>query len=387
MNSILRYTLFLAMTVVIWGGLSSCQEDDMSGGAPMVSFIRITAPESADSLVVSAGQGQMISIMGENLQNVKQLYFNDRPATLNPSFITSSSVIVTVPSKIPSEINNLMTMVFSNGDSLKVPFEVRISAPSVDRFLSEYVNEGDVAVVYGNYFYEPLSVTFSGDVAGEILEVEDDQILVRVPAGAEVGPISVTSKFGTSKSKVYFRDDRNIIADFDGSLANWVWQGSSWVVDSDPEISNINDKFIRVNRGAQPAGPYIEFYGGSKEEGSDIAAVTKNIPEDAFVNPGNYSLKFELNTLESLVGAVMWIYLGDANNGDLGSARGTNYEWKSNEDTGGEWATISIPWNEVYEANQRFAYDPTGYAMFLIFNGPSAATYNIGMDNFRVVPN
>ncbi|RJE72910.1 hypothetical protein BGP76_02870 [Reichenbachiella sp. MSK19-1] len=373
------------MTVVIWGGLSSCQEDDMSGGEPMVSFIRITAPESADSLVVSAGQGQMISIMGENLQNVKQLYFNDRPATLNPSFITSSSVIVTVPSKIPSEINNLMTMVFSNGDSLKVPFEVRISAPSVDRFLSEYVNEGDVAVVYGNYFYEPLSVTFSGDVAGEILSVEDDLLLIRVPTGAEAGPISITSNFGTSKSKAYFRDDRNIIASFDETFEG-MWRGADYVVSSDADIANISGDFIRLNNGAQAAYPYIEVYGGPQE--SDTNIETRNIPADAFDNPEAYSLKFELNSQETFVGATMRLYLGNGDGSTFGDDRNNIYYiWESNVDTQGVWQTISIPWEEVYEANLSFDYDPSGYGMYIYFHGPNAAIYNIGMDNFRVVPN
>lgn len=385
MNSINRYTLFLLMTMVIWGGLTSCQEDDIDGGNPSVSYIRITDPLSSDSLVVGAGQGQMIAIIGNNLQNVKQLMFNDRSANLDPTFISESSVIARVPSKIPTEINNMMTMVFSNGDSLMVPFEVLINAPYVERFKSEYVNDGDIAVIYGDYFYEPLSVTFSGDLEAEVLEIEEDQIMVRVPAGAQQGPIVVTSNFGETESGVHFRDNRNIIASFDGTF-NGMWRGTDFVVASDDEISNVDGQFIRVNRGQQAAWPYMEIYGGPQE--SDTNLETRSIPADAFDNPDGYNLKFELNTLESSVGVTMRLYLGDADGGSFGDARNNiYYTWESNVDTEGEWQTVSIPWVDVYEANQEFPFSSSGYGMYIYFHGPNAAIYNFAMDNFRVVPN
>ena len=38
---------------------------------------------------------------------------------------------------------------------------------------------------------------------------------VVVPDGAEPGPISITTNFGTQESPFFFRDDRNILLDFD----------------------------------------------------------------------------------------------------------------------------------------------------------------------------
>lgn len=37
---------------------------------------------------------------------------------------------------------------------------------------------------------------------------------MRVPVGAEVGPVTVTSVYGTTKSSFWYRDDRNIILNF-----------------------------------------------------------------------------------------------------------------------------------------------------------------------------
>ena len=51
----------------------------------------------------------------------------------------------------------------------------------------EFVNEGDVATIRGDFFYEPLTVTFPGGVTGELVSVKDQEIQVRVPAGAQAG--------------------------------------------------------------------------------------------------------------------------------------------------------------------------------------------------------
>lgn len=120
----------------------------------------------------------------------------------------------------------------------------------------------------------------------------------------------------------------------------------------------------------------------------DVADLTKVIPEDAFLDPGSYSLKFEVNTLETISGAVMRLYLGSADGGGFGDARNNIfYEWQANLDTGGDWETVTIPWADVYAANQEFPYNPNGYGMYIYFHGPNPAIYNFAMDNFRVVPN
>src|SRR5690606_13335155 len=148
-------------------------------------------------------------------------------------------------------------------------FEVAINDPFLGRLKSEYVNAGDEAVIYGDYFYAPVSVTFAGDVQGEVISFTDTEIRVTVPEGAEPGPITVTSNFGETESEFWFRDNRNIIASFDVPLVDWVWRGPDFVVASDPDIENINGKFFRVNSGAQGVYPYMEVYGGPMESGRD----------------------------------------------------------------------------------------------------------------------
>src|SRR5690349_20079510 len=109
MKFIYKYAMFLLAALATAGIFFACSDDDLpNNGEPMISYIRITDPSSSDSLVVSAGQGQMIAIMGENLAGARSLWINDQQAILTPTFITNNTIITRVPSQIPKEITNQM---------------------------------------------------------------------------------------------------------------------------------------------------------------------------------------------------------------------------------------------------------------------------------------
>ena len=380
-NRISQYLLFVTFGAIV---LTSCMEDDstMSGGEPSISYIRITDPESSDSLLIAAGQGSMIAIIGENLHQVRQIWFNDRQAQLSPNLITATSVITRVPSLIPVTITNQLKLVFPGRDTLFYDFRVAIGEPQITSMVSEYVNAGGIARIRGQYFYEPLTVTFPGGVTGEVVDVEDEMIEVIVPEGAQSGPITVTNNFGESESDFWFRDNRNIIGGFEGTedadFSGW-WHGKDFIVSSDPDIPAINNQFIRINRELAEWG-WFEMWVGN---GGTILEETSNIPADAFDNPDKYSLKFEINTLESLTGARIHMYMGP----DMPNERGTNYIWEPNIHTEGKWETVSIPWNTFLAASPTLEYSANGYQISFHFSGPLAVNAQFGLDNVRVVPN
>ena len=379
----LIFNSFLLFCAAITGAgiLTSCSDEDLpNGGEPRIRYVRVTDPDAADSLLVAAGQGQMIAIMGENLGDARELWINDQRAALNPSFITNTTIITRVPSQIPSDITNEMTIVFSDNKTLVHNFAVDISEPVISYMKSEYVPAGEVAVIHGNYFYEPVTVTFTGGVTGELVTVEDELLEVVVPEGAEPGPITVTTNFGETESDLWFRDNRNIIASFDGTTSG-LWHGPSYIVSSDEEITAINGKFIRMKRNLAAWG-WFELYVGPSN--SDVALELKNIPADAIANPEDYSLKFEINTLKSLTGAAIHMYIGPNMADDRGNV---NYNWQPNIHTNGEWETVVIPWEAVHTANGKFAYNPDGYGVSIHFSGPSPVDGDFGLDNMRVVPN
>jgi len=379
MKTKFRY-LYIALIALALGTVYSACSDEETSGTPRIDYIRITAPESSDSLVVSAGQGQLIAIIGENLGGAVAIEFNQLAASLSIPYITNTSILVRVPSEVPTEVTNQMVVYFNDGSSLMHDFTVSINKPSVTSMDCEYVNAGGLAVIHGNYFYEPLTVIFPGDLEGEVVSVEDETIKVIVPEGTSPGQIAVKSNFGTGLSSFKFRDDRNIVINSDPFVG---WAGSNYVVsspgDGDPEL--INGNYIRVKQQIGAWG-WTDVVAGSP---SDMGELSKNIPDDAILHPDLYSLKFEVNTINPFNGSGVRFVLG-LNGYDPGS-----YTWSPPYDSEGNWETITISFKEMVDAyvaaGSEMAVNIDGYFTRMTIFGGTALNCDMCFDNFRIVPN
>src|SRR5665648_544139 len=193
MKSIIKITSGLSaaalLLVSLFAGMlfQACENTDEQGGVmPEISYVRITEAAESDSLVTHAFMGSTIAIMGQNLENVDEIWFNDQKAFVNFSFVTPTSIIVTVPNVIPSTVTSMMLLINSNKiDTLKYPFGVDVPAPFVSSLLCEYVADGETAVIKGNFFIDdpgsPLKVFFPGNLEGTIQSISINQIEVIVP--------------------------------------------------------------------------------------------------------------------------------------------------------------------------------------------------------------
>jgi len=353
---------------------SSCKKDDNSG-TPSISYVRITRPQSSDSLLIGAGQGKLIAIVGNNLQDAVEVWFNDQQARLTPTYITSTSLLVTVPSLIPKEVSNRLKIIFKNGYVLLYDFKVEISAPLLNSMVCEYGNEGDVVTIRGDYFYTP-TVTFTGGVNGELVSVKDQEVQVRVPAGAQPGPITVKTNFGTTKSNFWFRDNRNIFISSDPYEG---WWNSTYVVSSpgpgDPP--KINGNYIRYKK-FTAAWSWNELAGGPA---SAMPNHSKRIPDAAILKPDDYNLKFEINTIKPYNASTIRI------NAALSAEDNDAYQWKPPFDTKGQWQTVVIPFEEVVASYKvKPTVNPSGYWARLLIQGPGDLDADLAFDNFRIVP-
>lgn len=373
----IAFTAALLFSIIL---LSSSCSDDTQSGDPRIHYVRITDPAASDSLLVSAGQGQLIAIIGDNLGKANGIVFNDVPSLLIPVYITNTSVLVSVPTEIPTVLTNTFVLYFEGGDSLTHDFVVSINKPSVTGMDCEYAIDGGTAILYGDYFYEPLVVTFPGDVEAEIVSVEDQTLTIIVPEGAEPGQVSVKSNYGTGKSTFMFRDTRNIVISSDPFTG---WWNADFVV-SDPGTDDpplINGNYIRVNQ-AIGAWAWIEVAGGPADAMGDIS---KNIPDEAILHPDLYSLKFEVNTVKPYDNNVIKLNFG------LTSENNDAYLWNPPYDTEGAWKTVTIPYSEMvaeYVAQgSTMVVSPDGYWTRILFHGPGELDCDISFDNFRIVPN
>ncbi|GAB3412820.1 glycan-binding surface protein [Niabella aquatica] len=355
---------------------ASCKKEDQNK-MPSVSYVRITDPAASDSLLAGAGQGQLVAIMGDNLENAVEVWFNDRKAVITPTYITSRSILASVPSLVPGNIINKLKIIFRNGYELLHDFKVQISKPAINSMLCEFVNEGGVATINGDYFYAPVSVTFTGGVEGEVVEIADQAVKVRVPAGAQPGPVTIKTNFGETQSDFWFRDNRNLFISSDPYEG---WWNSSLVVSNpgagDPPL--INGNYIRLTKEVT-AWSWTELAGGPA---SSMPVHSKNIPDEAILKPQDYYLKFEVNTIKPYNGNAVKINVG------LTAEQNGGYIWPAPFDTKGQWQTVVIPLTEVFDSyTVRPVISASGYwCRLLVGNAAGNWDADICFDSFRVVP-
>jgi hypothetical protein len=375
MKSIYKITFLLLIVAGITGLIVSCKKDHNSA-TPSISYVRVTNPQSSDSLLIGAGQGALIAIVGSNLQNVVQIWFNDQQALLTPSYITSTSIIVRVPSQIPQKITDTMKLIFSDGYILNHKFKVQISKPFINSMLSEFVNNGDVATIFGNYFYAPLTVTFTGGAVAEIVSIKDQQLDFKVPVGAQPGSITIKTNFGQAISDFMFRDPRPKVIDADPAEG---WWGTYLVTNpgpnDPPKISGNYYRFIKQVKAWTWDQPEVA---GGPADANPVHS--KNVPDGAILKPEDYNLKFEINTVKPYNSNNIGINVG------LTAEDNNNYSWKPPYDSKGKWNTITVPFEDVVRSyTNKPVVSPSGYWTRILVFGPGDLDADIAFDNLRVV--
>ncbi len=410
-------SLFIMSVFSVGIMFQSCEEYpneyEATGGVPTVEYIRVSDPDKADSLIVSASLDQTIVLIGENLKSIKELWFNDIKADLNTSFMTSEALFVTIPNQIPQDVTDKIYMKAGN-ETVEYDFNVVVPPPALQSMLCEFVADGDEAVIKGNYLIDdpnvPLQVFFPGNIEGEVVSVSDDydEVTVIVPEGTGVGPVTVKSIYGSSRSTFYFRDDRNYILDWDNLDAAGGWR-SGVIANSDP--AGIN-------------GNYVRFYGEMPGKAGDLWDEDKfafnlwnqsNGRSDAPFYDGDLSeaaIKFEVNIPEtwsaaslqmiftpySVSGSNEYVANDDPTKTYLSKdfPRGLWMPWESSGSymTDG-WTTVTIPLSEfVYDKDGKaseatLTTDYLGGLTFFVYHGGvdgTDCTVHMCIDNIRIVP-
>lgn len=204
-----KYILIL-ISILVAGIFSACNDDDNdSKGTPSVDYVRAIDANKSDSLVVQAYLGSPLAIMGDNLGGVKEIWFNDQQAKLNPVYITNNSILVSVPNTIPVDVTNKIRLITRSGAETTYDFKVDVPAPSLLSLENEYAAEGEINVIKGDYFIEP-KVFFNGGKEAEIKKFSMTEITVVVPSGAIPGPITVESMYGSTRSTFSFKDNNSV---------------------------------------------------------------------------------------------------------------------------------------------------------------------------------
>jgi hypothetical protein len=427
-KNIKKYTsasVVLVLLLALFSGIAfqSCDDNESSGGNPTISYVRVTNPDKSDSLLDATYLGSTIAIIGENLQNVGQIFFNDQQAYVNGAYVTSTCIIVTVPSTAPVEMTNQMFLISRDKqDTLVYPFLIKVPAPVISSISCEMLKAGATAVIYGNYFMDnplvPIQVIFPEGLAGTIISRTDTKIEVTVPDGVGSGNIIVKSAYGSTPSKFYINDTRNDgvnviqILNYDNLNNTNVWRAGVKRNDS----YSIDGNYLMLK------GTYAVTAGGTSQETEDFAgggfvsefwADADGRPEGNFFPSSgllsDYSFVFDAYVIEwtgqahleicwgpwqaNVSGIQNTMYWGNIN------ARGFWMPWADTEDgtfsTDG-WITVKIPMADMkYDRNgAAMAFDKalTGSLTFWVATPSSEAILpeskvEMYIDNVRLVKN
>lgn len=385
-----------AVPAVMASGLASCSEDAAEhdkGKTPVVEYVRVTNPQAADSLLVEAAMGEQIVLMGSNLGDVQEIWFNDVKGLLNPTLITSYSIIVDVPSTIPSEVTNEIRLITSTGKTGTFPFSVRVPDPLIQAISCEYAKPGDEIEISGNYFIEPV-VYFTGNSSpAELTSVSQTSLSVIVPDGVEEGPVTIESIYGRTRTKFNFLDTEGMLTNFDdGYIQPW----GRGTIETGPDAISGNYLLFDV--------PALSAWGWNESLMWGYWAYGEGAHGNVPVAQGDtntLALKFECK-IDNWVDCPMlfWFQTWSPDGNISPDDAYPQAHWKpwlkngvrQNAATDG-WVTVTIPLSDFHydkeEANDNLAIDDiskyTDLNVMVFGACDDPAPMRILMDNFRVV--
>lgn len=418
MMKLMKYIKGLVIVGAVLSGvmMTSCEDEpdkyEIADGLPTVNYIRMTDLEVADSLITGAYMSNTICLVGENLRSVYELYFNDQKAILNTSLITDNTLIVDIPSTIPSVVTNKIYLINKNHETVTYDFNVLVPAPEITSMSNEYAQSGTVATIYGDYFIDdpnvPLTVEIANVPVTEITSLTRNAISFVVPEGAETGYVNVESIYGTGQSTFRYMENDGILFDFDDDGDDAIAKDNGWHAATIGTLENVSSL----------DGNYLIFQGdldnGSWND-SDFAFEYWPYGDEAtpylntlvdFEDLSNLQLKFEVNVPDAWSACAMQILLttnnevsGDNMNNSFFQGdtfpRALWIPWQSSGSyTTTGWTTVTVPLSEFRYGASGISLSPlsstdiTGLTLF-VWNGGvtgTACSPTICIDNIRVVP-
>ena len=402
-----KYIKGLALLAIFFTGIAitSCEDEpdkyEIAEGLPTVHYVRLPDPAVADSLITGSYLSNTICIVGDNLRSVYELYFNDQKAILNTSLMTDHTIIVDVPSAIPSVVTNKMYLVNIN----------QVPEPEITSMTNEYATPGTEVTINGNYFIDdpnvPLSITMGNVPVTEITSISQNAVSFVIPQGVSTSYINATSIYGTGKSTFRYMES-NVLFDFDNDGDDALYNYNGWhapTIGTLTEIAPIDNNYL-IFQGNLDNGTWDDSHFAFEywPNGDDATPYLNTLTD--FEDLSNLQFKFEVNVPDAWSACAMQIML-TTNNEVSGSNQNNSFfqnetfpralwiPWQSSGSyTTDGWTTVTIPLSEFRfgssgtAINALSATDITGLTIFVYGGGATgtACTPTICIDNIRVVP-
>lgn len=347
----------------------ACEDDEL--GAPEIYGLRLTDPEKADSLFNGGSLGQNIVIMGNNLGSTKQVLFNNIEAYVNPNYVRNDNIILNVPTEVPSELTNEITVI-TDGGVATYPFDVEVPEPVVDNVSLEVLSGGETITIDGDFFFSS-EVTIGG-VAAEVITETQDQLVITVGEGTTGGELKIKTLFGEASYKYEINDMGTLLLDFEDDGVRDCW-------------AKLN--IISAATDPKPVPLITGNYGHAE---------TENMGQTGWFDPGvittcgsagvsgtaeNKAVKFEINVPTEIEAGYYQITIASTWNYTLSL-------WNDAPFKTDGWRTITIPLSDFVTGDGVPISSAESVADFLfVFKidgaDESNPVFNWNIDNLRIV--
>lgn len=214
-NVLMRFKhLFLLAFVGIL--LSNCEE--------------VPSPELI-SLTPSFGPaGTLVTFEGVNMGNILEMKFSDQVINFNTAYNSDNALLFRIPENIP--LGEHIVTLETEGGMVTTEFRVTLDPPEIFGFTPESADVGQTVKIYGENFFDPVSVYFFDSIQANVVSLSEDSIEVIVPEGVQKGNITVVANGGVALSPIQFFSTNTILVnDFDGNglraeTNKWIFVGS-----------------------------------------------------------------------------------------------------------------------------------------------------------------
>ncbi len=177
LNNRISHLLFLSMMLIVTM-LTSCNNDDDSNGAPVITAVRNYAPAPNDTLVTSIIPGQWIVIHGKNLKNATKISFNGSIAQFDAGLFSDETAVVQIPWDVPfSNVEpDLLNTISYSTTSGTTSFKFDVVPPPatiIGNSMTAATMVGDSIYIYGTNLYLVEKLTLAGVEISPLATADD----------------------------------------------------------------------------------------------------------------------------------------------------------------------------------------------------------------------
>lgn len=363
-------------------------EDLANTGEPVITAVYDATDAEMATPITEGSVGQMVRIVGKNLNNARSIKFNTVEADLSEVYTFSTSAIVQIPTELSLANEDCIEYTTDKGTT-RYAFTMPFPTLQVDGLLCEFANAGDSVTILGQNFnlYEfgtTSQVTINGQPLG-LGSITSSSMKAEIPAGTpDNSTIQVSWTDGSTgeakTASLPFRPTRNLLY---GDMSDVSLQVSglemNLLTDADTLAEETSLGYPHLHCTAQLGAWSWNQIDMSRNlidiDGVDIGT----LPVEELAN---YDLKFELYTANN------YPFTGDSSFQPTLNW-GDRYVWNPGNGAGlnthEEWQTVTMPLSEMTSNGIYGSPGSRWLTLSMVFQtGASGYAVDFRMGNFRI---